>query len=140
MYCIACGTEIPNEANYCSHCGKAQKDNLSSKSEEATTWETCEIVWDTKKLKKGFLQSQHYDTFFWAKAVGPNGIYDAGKSGVFDQYRPPVDNFADEKDWKIAKAEVDTLVDLLAKDGWEFVGTQQLWYQKRFRRKVSNPK
>ncbi len=62
MYCQKCGTQLPDDANFCLKCGAAQrtqaKSPLGSKS-----YEVCYL-----KIKSGLLNSK------WEAWVGKNKI------------------------------------------------------------------
>ena len=76
MFCMNCGKELPDDANFCLKCGKPQNASALAEVEEPV-WETCEIVWNYKK-KGGMLSNDKL--MFWAKAIGPKGEYNAGES------------------------------------------------------------
>ena len=76
MFCINCGTELPDEANFCWKCGKPQKEGVTV---DEPKWEICEIVYET--VKAPFFGNCEYR--FWARAIGPQGKYRASESPVF---------------------------------------------------------
>jgi hypothetical protein len=124
MYCSNCGTEIPDEANFCWKCGKPQKQGIQVDEQK---WEICEI----KSAWKQGLFSNEYR--FWAEATGPNGLYNAGESPKFNMG-------ATEVPWesgKEAHAPLRALMNKLAQDGWEPLAAQgHHWFSYKFRRRV----
>jgi hypothetical protein len=126
MFCSKCGTEIPDEANFCWKCGKPQRPDVSP---VASTYETCEIVYGV--LKQNFLFD---DLGFWAKAIGKNGTYNAG-------FSPKI--FVGDKSLG-PKSDIETnvnahnaLVKKLINDGWEPTGGRgEAWFNLRFKRLV----
>jgi len=131
MYCWNCGTQLPDNANFCSKCGKQQKpgEQPIEPNLKEEKWETCEILFDSQyQLGRGWI------FWFWAKAIGPEGEYSAGSSGqllagpIFD--KPNSDN----RETKMAHSE---LVAKLVSDGWEPVPNKgSNWWNDRFRRRV----
>jgi zinc ribbon protein len=127
MYCIGCGTELPDDANFCLRCGKPQKKGVKIADESVTEakYETCEIGWD----KAGLLSLE-----FWAKAIGPNGVYNAGEvkftPGPFRQREYP------DNDESNACEALNTLIKQLTQDGWQPLTRGPYWYNYRFQRRV----
>lgn len=121
MYCGKCGTELPEEANFCLKCGTPRKPGVGSVEPK---YEFCEILYDGKKS----LFSAY--CFFWAKAVGSKGTYDAGKSDQFSANYPMahVTHHVNPH---------NALINKLVADGWEPTGARgEAWYNVRFRRLV----
>jgi zinc-ribbon domain len=135
MYCQNCGTQIPDGANYCHKCGKAQKLELPT---DDVQWETCEInVADTNKVNEsmvGALLSPLISItyHFEANALGPNGSYIAGKSKSFKGH-PHTPNQEKRQLFNFLVAE-------LLQDGWEPVQSQASnparWWEREFRRQA----
>src|SRR2546425_693116 len=75
IYCMQCGKELPDDANFCLKCGKPLKDTVTviPQAQAASPWEYCEIVCK----ETGFLGSKSY---FAAQAVGSKGRYEAARS------------------------------------------------------------
>ena len=125
MYCSACGTELPKDANFCYRCGKPVKQNAQAKVE----WEYCQIEWDEED---GWGSKPFW---FWAKAVGPDGVYSAGepfkRKPSFIEMLPP-----ESSNPKVQEMH-EQLVEKLIKDGWEIVPERgNAWWQLRLRRTI----
>jgi len=129
MYCRNCGTELPDNANYCLKCGKPQVADIAQLEE--SRWEKCEI-------EREYLTSTIAGAMGWggnkvcfeAKAIGVDGFYIAGKSEVFKELNV---------DAPITKEIpiLEVLVAKLAKDDWEPMETKgEHWYSYRFKRLV----
>ena len=128
MYCINCGTQIPDEANFCSKCGKLQTSKIEKVEE--TKWETCEIAYTV--INQGHLLSNRR-MMFWANAIGVNGNYNAGESVPFEQYTTPPSS-SDQR----ALAAHREFISQLTKNGWESAGDRgEDWWCNRFRRKAT---
>ena len=120
MFCNNCGTELPEEANFCSNCGKPQKPDVLA---EVAKWETCEIERGIVG-KSGIFRDNVFA--FNAKAIGPQGVYTAGESSQFIDIE-----HAEEK--KI----VEDLINKLVESGWEPTGSKgSSWWAHRFRRRI----
>jgi len=126
MYCINCGSQLSDDANYCLKCGKPQKPNIQV---DEVKWETCEIVYEEINRGGVFSNSQMR---FWADAIGQKGSYNAGASISFEQYvYPPASD-----DQRALNAHRDLIKQLIA-DGWEATGDRgNGWWSHRFRRKA----
>jgi hypothetical protein len=124
MFCINCGTELPDEANFCLRCGKPQEEGVKV---EEPRWETCEILHTT--LNAPWFGD--YEKQFWAAAIGPQGKYNAGESPVFESlYTSPSGSSQEAIDAH------DALIKTLLEDGWEPIGDRRYWWGDRFRRRV----
>jgi hypothetical protein len=127
MFCGNCGTEIPDEANFCWKCGKPQKPGVQV---DESRWEMCEIEREYIGSIGRFLALQ--DQFkFIAKAIGPQGVYNAGETPLF------LDRPANVKDREEQQKLLPILIAYLVKNGWEPVETSgRGWYSYKFRRRV----
>ena len=126
MFCSKCGTQLPDEASFCWKCGTPQRSNVRT---EAPQWETCEIEWEPQFGT--FSNGGH----FWARAIGPRGVYSAVKSQYFK-----TDGFMSAISFPKGKeciAGQNALVKQLVKDGWEPTGKGREWYSDTFRRRAS---
>jgi len=85
MYCMGCGAQLPDEAKFCMECGKSLRPETPS---DSLKWETCEIEWLEKSslMRTLLVRAMGY---FWAKAIGPNGVFDAGQTDTFTFGYPP---------------------------------------------------
>lgn len=119
MFCVSCGKELPDDANFCLKCGKPLRGGTQAGQEKAEQWEVCQI--ETKLVKKpGFFAAGK--SVYYADAVGPKGTYVAGQS--------PEDEGTTDKG-------LDILVNQLVQEGWEYVGTYAFAnWTKKFRRRV----
>ncbi len=143
MFCVNCGTQLPDDANFCGKCGTPQKSGSRiGEGPTGTKWETCEIVreeavpsnWTesfTNALSAMVMNPDPNKARFVkyiAKAVGVAGVYVAGEAkGKFDK---------GDRDSRSAVQSVETLVGKLAKDGWEPMGKGEQWYNYKFKRPV----
>jgi hypothetical protein len=127
MFCSNCGTELPNEANFCWKCGRPQKPDVEA---EPVRYETCEIVWADVD-KPGFLGMKPADFYFWARAIGPDGVYEAARSEELQNH------FVLYKGLPIHRGAVDSVIATLVKDGWEPLSRGEHWWNERFRRRVT---
>jgi len=93
MYCSKCGTQLPDEANFCWKCGQPQKQAAS----EPVQYEVCII-----KLSQGIL------TWRWEVWIGRNRI---AQSDAFPWFTGDIDGMTRQKN-----AE---LVSQLLSQGWE---------------------
>jgi hypothetical protein len=81
--------------------------------------------------------------YFSAKAIGPNGVYEAGKSPVFDvRASKPWFGLAAPtlfmiEDSRRNRGIHEGLIAIMLKDGWEPVeGKGSGWWGRKFRRRV----
>jgi hypothetical protein len=131
MYCGNCGKSIPEDARYCCYCGKSTDPN-SQNNNDKFIWEYCEIAWAGKYSKFRTLWS---DAYFWAKAIGKKGVYNAGESPRFKSHA--VGYGQTDKEKQIAVTDHTILIEQLIKDGWEPTGELgSIWWDQKFRRKV----
>lgn len=112
MFCIECGTELPEGANFCWKCGRPQQTNTSNSSgstiDNDPKYEICEI--QRRTVKRGIPGFKAEILCLEAKAFGPKGTYVAAKSQEF--------KFYSEKNLLNA---YENFVNLLIKDGWELL-------------------
>lgn len=135
MYCTNCGTKLPDEANFCSNCGKPVSGSTPKPIEEK--WETCEIVcennWDKIPFStnlKGLIfgvtgAPKNYK--FVTKKVDIDGIHTIIETQKFYELDDPHQN---------AKQEINTMIDILVKDRWESTGRGEKWFNYKFRRRI----
>jgi hypothetical protein len=128
MYCSNCGTQLPDDANFCLKCGKPQKENVSF---DESKYETCEIVFEW--VSKGTLGMGATKMRFWAKAIGAEGIYNAGRSDVFSGWQLG----PDASETKQVNA-LNQFIDRLASNGWEPLTRGECWFSYRFQRRDKN--
>jgi hypothetical protein len=105
MFCNDCGTELPDEANFCWKCGKPQREDIRV---ERPRWEICEITYPSPWV---FLCWGHK---FWADAIGPQGRYNAGDSPTFSTRRGGP--YASSQE---AVNAHNALIKKLFEDGWD---------------------
>lgn len=83
MFCTSCGTQLPDEANFCWKCGHPMQKNLQGKTDlqhEKPKWEICEI--DCKAVKESGLLNAGQAQWL-AKVTGTKGTYYVGESPTF---------------------------------------------------------
>lgn len=128
MFCRYCGTELPDEANFCLKCGKPQTPSVVV---DEPKWETCRIVMETVKEAGIFPNSgirRKGEYCFNAKGIGPDFSYSVGRSVMWnDDSRPEAPQEA-----------LKGLVNELLKDGWEAdghfgSGESDLQFRRRLR-------
>ncbi len=125
MFCKNCGAQLPDEASFCWKCGKPQKQGV-----EEPKWEICEVRRSLdKRVGWSLMSGETYNWSFWAEAVGPNGIYNAGGSQAFVRGLGKPDDRPAE-----LRKILDSLIDKLVKDGWEPLLREEDWYSFSFRR------
>src|ERR1700738_4848225 len=78
VYCMQCGKELPDDANFCLKCGKPVGSTAKSAPQPELKWEYCEIVHDMpkSKRKRGWV-TEYFDIQFWAKGIRSTGKFDA---------------------------------------------------------------
>jgi len=139
MHCTYCGKQIPDNANFCAHCGGALKPDLQPESEGS--WEYCQISWSGKWHS---VRQWWTDVLFWADAIGKNRRYNAGQSATFDlghnftrQADPPLGGTGSDRE-KSANAYNDLVAKLIS-DGWEPLPERgaSAW-ELRFRRRLKS--
>lgn len=134
MFCHNCGAELPDDANFCSKCGKQQAPAASPVVPEAApAAEVCEVVAEMvgEKWNPMFPADMMR---FKAKAAGPKGEYVAAESpkikvGLSEYYQP------NQKNKRHVKA-LEELAAALAAAGWERAGKGSEWYSLRFSRRL----
>ena len=138
IYCMQCGKELPDDANFCLKCGKPVKDavTVTSQAQAAQRWEYCEILCK----EAGFLGSKSY---FAAQAVSSKGRYEAARStkklrttpvsftGSSTGYAPDIDSIGSKP---LAEAALDEIMSKLSADGWELTGQKGMWWEHKYRR------
>lgn len=140
IYCMQCGTQLPDTAMFCLKCGKPVGGAVQSTPQPEPKWEYCEIVYDDPQSKRKKAWTKTYsDIIFWAKGVGPAGTFNAlpdeeflGKIAEWgwDKVYPSTDSDADRK-------AVDALIARLGETGWELLPSKgESWFSYKFRRKV----
>lgn len=137
--CPYCAALIQPDAKKCRYCGEWPDSSARPTCVEADDrfdaplWETCVIVFDAK----GLLSIQYQ---FWAKAIGPDGVYSAGNSVWFPR-RSWTGTAGPWSGDPRATVAFDTLVVGLVTQGWEAVPiTGEDWFSQRFRRRVTRAK
>jgi len=135
MYCIKCGTELPDEADFCWKCGKPQKGEAQVSPAEPPRWETCELKYEV--VSKGFLLISPTVRIF-ADAIGPDGRYVAGTTPELKGRKGPYGDVEPGRDDRESERAVAALEKKLVKDGWDYVGfySDFGWFAKKFRRLV----
>lgn len=99
----------------------------------AVQWEYCEIFWYVKYVGWfGFVG----ESYFYARAIGPNGVYMVQGSKRPCASRQNMQHTAHIPDENCG-AVVNELIRFLVANGWEPTGeTGSEWYSYKFRRQV----
>jgi len=128
MFCINCGTQLPEDSNFCLKCGKAQKAGVQA---DEPKYETCEIVWYLDKSNNSFIPKIKFKMYFWAHAIGTKGVYCADKSSEFSSFAPYPESGNENQ-----VAVLNQFINKLVSNGWQSLTRGQEWYSYRFQRKV----
>ncbi len=135
IYCMHCGTQLPDIASFCLKCGKPVKDATTSNVQPEPRWEYCEIVCQTA----GFLGRKSY---FAGQSVGAQGVYIAARStktfGTIPTSRgdaPETNAWGSERK---SKEALNELIAILSADGWQPSGKGEEWWEYKYRRQVSS--
>jgi hypothetical protein len=108
MYCLNCGTKLPDDASFCWKCGKPQRPDAQPKEVKR---ETCEIaVGMPATLYNVAFPVFGYTRRIVAKAIGPQGPYIAAQTKFVRLNNKQFDELR------------DTLITELVQDGWEPLG------------------
>lgn len=129
MFCVECGTKLPDGAKFCFLCGKPTSDEVPGNTKET---ETCEIVYETAGEKWGIYPRTLLR--FKAQAIGDKGEYCAGLSPEFEAN--PFDYPGKpEKSSNKHKKALEVLTEKLQQDGWRMEEQRgSAWYNRRFNR------
>jgi zinc-ribbon domain len=133
-HCTNCGHELRDGDKFCAECGTPTSGAVVQP--QPTRWEYCEIVW--AQLGGMNIFNHKALALLWAKAVGPQGTYQAASSdkpihalmpgaGTFDL--GPISDRAGQE-------ACDALVTKLLAAGWEPAGRGAEWFSHKFRRPV----
>lgn len=125
MHCMKCGTQLPQDANFCYKCGTPVGKTSSNPTKEQ--WEYCEIDIEYKEN----WWNGSWPARFFADAISPiKGQYVALKSR---EVRLKSGNFY-KKDTNPLFNEFSAQ---LVKDGWIPTSERgEEWWQLPFRRKI----
>ncbi len=128
MFCMKCGTQIPDDANFCYKCG-ATSIGQAVRITDEPKWEHCEIVYD---CNEGFVSG--HDFWFWAKAVGTSGTYCAASSTHAKYW---YGDGTPNSEWPVHTQLHSELVRKLVADAWEPTGERgNNWWNMRFKRRI----
>ncbi|HEY4942462.1 MAG TPA: zinc ribbon domain-containing protein [Rhizomicrobium sp.] len=145
MYCQGCGTELSDEANFCSKCGRPQKPGIALPGAATPTPAIYEVC-DTRYQ---FLGGRPISTIgaarvsFFAAAISPKkGKYSAAESPEFKSRkvldgREIIADLTGHKFQSERDAAFADLVEKLLADGWERTQSGQNIYRHSFRRLVT---
>jgi hypothetical protein len=132
MFCIFCGTQLPDGAGFCSKCGKPQQQGIQNNipAQLEPTWEVCEIMFDKRNAGIG---GQVY--WFYAEVLGSKGLSTIGKT---EELHVGSHYFDFPKSSDRMAIDIHTkLVNNLLTEGWEPVTERGIsWWSYRFRRRV----
>lgn len=134
MFCVKCGTKLPDDANFCLKCGVPQQQG-NAFIEEKVPWEICTVeLADIKHRNFGKSEYQ-----FVAEATGPSGIYVAARSDVFRG--DPGTILWDERSEPEAQRALAQILGEAMADGWEPWQSPRSgsndWFKHQLRRRKS---
>jgi len=141
MYCVQCGKDLPDDANFCLQCGTPQRSDKLSAA-RVPRWETgvifCEAIDEV-----GFFNPKIV-LRLGLEATGPQGIYVAAEREFETELREyicaqgqrmPYLVVLDGKDKKTVAVWTKFVAEL-SKDGWDRVLGTDEWPGWQFRRLV----
>lgn len=137
MYCSKCGTQLPDEANFCWKCGLPVSDVPQPTTKTDEKWDTCEIEWIASPLNplEFFGVTRTFRGKFIAKAVGQQGVYIVGETS---ELKPWTMNEGVPPPQNDLRTAVDNLIGKLTRAGWQPTDARGThWYGHRFKKKVS---
>jgi hypothetical protein len=134
MFCMQCGTQLPDEANFCIKCGLAQRQAVVPQTNAIDQWEICEILYTCVQEKWGIIPKDVIQ--FIAMAKGFNGEYQAAASKSFELTGFQFDGPSGKS--KRHTTALEELIELLTQEGWEPLSDKgPNWFSRKFRRKAS---
>jgi len=107
MYCASCGTQLPDEANFCWKCGQPQKG--PHRASDSQQFETCTIEFQDMLIKG-----------CWVATLGKNRIAQSRSLPLGIN----------------AEAVHFELVSQLINDGWQVLTTREGGYVVSMRRPI----
>ena len=138
MFCVYCGTQLPEYANFCSHCGKkvetlrsAEEQKPSVKVKTPPAFAECEIVYVSVQEKIGLFPKEKGRFEVIADSGGERQVL--ASSPVFE-----LDGFnlygPQEKNAR-HRQPLEELADALEQDGWVRRKKKgSIWYNYKFER------
>lgn len=140
-YCAECGTQLPDDANFCTKCGKPQAAPPGEAAPasppdlatgEAGEWEECEIT--------AVMAGERWSPVFPSEMIKFAAQATGEGDGRTIRESPPVkaglaDYYQANKANKFHIKAVEELAAALAADGWERAGKGEAWFSRRFRRR-----
>ncbi|GIK63223.1 MAG: hypothetical protein BroJett018_10170 [Chloroflexota bacterium] len=139
MFCSNCGTQIPDDSNFCPKCGKPQRNGLNTTSQEVRYERIVKIQQTVIKRKPDFFFFIGGATWIYvAIAVGSQGQYEAARSPEFIEEGSWLffdSNSSHDRNKKAKEWAFDQLIRQLSVDGWESTGRDNFG-EYTFRRRV----
>lgn len=133
MYCIYCGQELPDNAVFCSHCGKKLSETgVQEEAPAAPAFEKCRIeLWE---------QEAKWSLF--GKTTNKFQVIDEQGNIILESEVFKMTGFSydgPEETSKKYRDMVDKIVLELAVDGWKKLpGHRRKWYELNFERKIKD--
>jgi hypothetical protein len=124
MTCPHCAHVLPDDANYCSDCGREVRVAGRGVSVQR---EICEIY--RSQEQGGWFHAG--DTYWEAIAIGPKGRYTVGRSVTC-----PRKAVGSQREVKHADAVLDQLIAEIVQEGWQPLPRGPEWYSYRFERQA----
>jgi hypothetical protein len=150
LYCVYCGQSLPQDASFCSRCGRGNPFNLapfniadtralseirhtSYTSPVPAVLETCEIGWS----RRAHGLSARI-TFHAEKALFGDRQIIASSEPVSDARDNISGRIYIPRETDEAMAAVSQLVERLLQDGWQPISHGNYWWNYRFSRPTGN--
>ena len=112
MYCVKCGTQLPDHANFCLKCGAPQRGGVAATVPPRRVVE----IRDSGIFEKGFLREKHKNVFV---AVDIGSGEEIPISPPFKgSYYHSANQYGEIRDNFEAKQPLQSLMSQLTKNGW----------------------
>jgi|688.fasta_scaffold309282_2 hypothetical protein len=139
MFCSNCGTQLPNDANFCLKCGQ----RLRAVASPQTVYEICEVRLDRVEPNGCILAIfQQFYCYFKAEVIGGGRRVIARTSDMKYSTRwldgskwGDADYFDAVEEREEYRAAVDSLIGELTKEDWQLLPEPgKYWYSYKLRK------